>query len=109
VIFADPPVDEALTAVVESTCFRQVEFVGILRGTDAPDEARLLLDFLVSPAFQQELALNLFVYPANETVELPAEFEQYAVLPDEPYTLDPAAIAEGREAWIETWTDTVLR
>jgi thiamine transport system substrate-binding protein len=109
VLFADPPVDEAPTAVIVDTCFRQVEFAGVLRGTDAPEEARLLVDFLLSEEFQSEVALNLFVYPANPDVALPAEFTEYSVVAEDPYTLDPATIDAGREDWIDTWTDTVLR
>ena len=109
VIFADPPVDEAPTAAIESTCFRQVEFAGVLAGTDAPEEARRLVDFLVSERFQSELALNLFVYPANRDVALPEEFTDDAIVAEDPYELDPAEIAAGREGWIETWTDVVLR
>ncbi|CAN5822511.1 thiamine ABC transporter substrate-binding protein [soil metagenome] len=109
VIFADPPVDEPRTAIVESTCFRQVEFAGVLRGTDHADEAGQLVDFLISPAFQAEIPLNLFVYPANSDVELPGVFTDFAVVPDEPLTLDPAVVAEHREGWIEEWTDIVLR
>ncbi len=109
VIFADPPVDEPPTAALESTCFRQVEFAGVLAGTDAPDAARQLVDFLVSERFQSELALNLFVYPANGDVELPEAFTDTAIVADDPYELDPEDITAGREGWIETWTDTVLR
>ena len=79
------------------------------RGTDAPDEAEQLVDFLVSERFQAELPLNLFVYPANGDVALPPEFTDYAVLPADPPTLDPATIAANREAWIDQWTDIVLR
>jgi thiamine transport system substrate-binding protein len=109
VLFADPPVDEAPTAVIDPTCFRQVEFAGVLRGTDATDEARRLVDFLISEEFQSQIALNLFVYPAHTGVALPPEFTEFAVVPRHPYTLDPEAIAAGRDDWIETWTDTVLR
>jgi thiamine transport system substrate-binding protein len=109
VLFADPPVTEAPTAVVESTCFRQVEFAGILRGTDAPDAAKKLVDFLISPRFQSEVALNLFVYPANGDVPLPREFTEYSVQPAHPATLDPTTIAANRESWIDQWTDLVLR
>jgi len=108
VIFADPPRDDAPTGVVESTCFRQVEFAGVLRGTDAPEEARQLVDFLLSAGFQQELPLNLFVYPANSSVDLPQEFVDFAVAPDEPRTLDPEVIDENRAAWIDEWTELVL-
>ena len=109
VVFADPPIDEATTGVLEETCFRQVEFAGVLRGTDAPDEARRLIDFLISDQFQTELPLNLFVYPANEDVPLPEVFIQHATLAADPATLDPATISDNREAWISSWTDTVLR
>ncbi len=81
----------------------------MLRGTDAPDEARRLVDFLISEDFQAEVALNLFVYPANTAVELPPEFTEYSVVAENPYTLDPATIDEHREDWIETWTDVVQR
>lgn len=108
VIFADPPRDDSPTGVVESTCFRQVEFAGVLRGTDAPDEARQLVDFLIDDRFQSELALNLFVYPANVDTELPQEFLDFAVVPVEPRTLDPAQIDANRSSWIDEWTELVI-
>ena len=88
--------------------FRQVEFAGVLRGTDAPEAARLLVDFLVSEPFQRELALNLFVYPANRAVELPEEFVDFAVVPDASRTLGPAVIDAERSTWIDEWTELVL-
>ncbi len=109
VLFADPPIDEPTTAAVESTCFRQVEFAGVLRGTDAPDEARQLVDFLISDDFQDEVALNLFVFPANEGVELDRVFTDHATVAADPLTLEPATIDANREAWIAEWTDVVLR
>jgi thiamine transport system substrate-binding protein len=109
VVFADPPIDAATTAVVDTTCFRQVEFAGILRGTEHTDEARRLVDFLLSAPFQAELPLNLYVYPANADVPLPAVFTDNATLPADPATLDPATISAERETWIAEWTDTVLR
>jgi thiamine transport system substrate-binding protein len=108
VLFADPPRTDAPTGVIEDTCFRQVEFAGVLRGTDAPDAARELVDFLISDAFQQELALNVFVYPTNQAVELPQEFIDFAVVPDTSRTLDPTVIDAERSTWINEWTELVL-
>jgi thiamine transport system substrate-binding protein len=108
VIFADPPRDDAPTGVMESSCFRQIEFAGVLRGTGEPEAARALVDFLVSETFQAELPLNVFVYPANPDVELPTEFVDHAVVPDDPLTVDPERIEEHRSAWIDEWTDIVL-
>jgi thiamine transport system substrate-binding protein len=108
VIFADPPRTDAPTSVVTSTCFRQIEFVGVLDGTDAPDEARALVDFLASERFQRELPLTLFVYPADSSVELPPEFVEFASVPGAPLTLDPADIDANRSTWIDEWTEIVL-
>ncbi|MEX2625581.1 MAG: hypothetical protein WD225_01790, partial [Ilumatobacteraceae bacterium] len=108
VLFADPPRDDSPTGVMEATCFRQVEFAGVLRGTDEPEAARALLDFLVSEDFQAELPLNLFVHPANDDVELPEVFVEHAVVPDQPMTVDPEAIEANRSAWIDEWTGIVL-
>ncbi len=108
VIFADPPRSDAPTGVLEDTCFRQVEFAGVLRGTDAPEAARRLVDFLVSERFQQELALNLFVYPVNQAVELPQEFLDFAVVPETSRTLAPELIDAERSRWIDEWTELML-
>ncbi len=109
VVFADPPIESATTGVIDTTCFRQVEFAGILRGTDARDEAEQLVDYLLTPAFQETLPLTLYVYPANADVPLPEVFTANATIPATPHTLDPATIAAEREAWLDRWTDTVLR
>jgi thiamine transport system substrate-binding protein len=108
VIFADPPRTDAPTSVVASTCYRQIEFVGVLDGTDSPDAARVLVDFLVSERFQRELPLTLFVYPADPSVPLPSEFVEFTVVPESPLTLDPADIEANRSTWIDEWTETVL-
>ncbi len=108
VIFADPPRTDSPTGVVESTCFRQVEFAGVLRGTDSPAAARRLVDFLVGEEFQRELPLNLFVYPTNQAVELPQEFVDFAVVPTTSRSLDPAVIDANRSTWIDEWTGLVL-
>lgn len=109
VIAANPPLDEPPTGVLPETCFRQVEFAGVLAGTDALDAARELVDFLLSEEFQSELPLSLYVYPANRNTELPAAFTEAVTLPDAPASIDPATIAAGRDRWIDAWTETVLR
>lgn len=108
VIFADPPREDSPTGVIASTCFRQIEFAGILRGTDHLEAAQQLIDFLASDTFQTTLPLTLFVYPADRAVGLPQEFIDFAVVPDDPRTLDPAVIGANRAAWIDDWTGIVL-
>ena len=108
VIFADPAVDEAPTGVVDETCYRQIEFAGILAGSEYPGAAGLLIDFMLSPAFQESIPLSWFVFPANETVELPQEFVDYTIVPASPLSLDSTLVEENRERWIEEWSELVL-
>jgi thiamine transport system substrate-binding protein len=108
VYFADPPTNEAPTGVLADGCFRQVEFAGILAGTKAESSARALIDFLLSADFQEDVPLQMFVYPADPTASLPDVFVEHAQPIADPITLDPATIGAGREGWIEEWTDVVL-
>lgn len=112
VLYADPQLPAgapAPTGVAAGTCFRQVEFAGILRGTEHETEAQQLVDYLVGPTFQADLPLTLFVYPANTTVTLPDLFQEYATPITAPYSVSPADIAANRQQWIDDWTTTVLR
>ncbi len=109
VYYADPQPDEAPTGVIEASCFRQIEFVGILATTDHPKEAEELVDFLLSTEFQEDIPLRMFVFPVVDDAELPEVFEEHARLSDDPFELDPSVIGEHREEWIDAWTRTVLR
>jgi len=108
VLNAKPRPDEAPTGVVEASCFRQIEAAGILAGTEHETEARRLVDFLLSVPFQEQLPLQMFVFPVNRDAELPPLFVEHAVVPDRPLALAPAEIGANRERWIEEWVDTVL-
>ena len=112
VVFSDPPIDpvkgSAPTGVAADTCFRQIEYAGVLRGTKHGDAARKLVEFLTGERFQRELPLTLFVYPANTSVTLPDVFTRFGVQPDQPFTMDPARIAANRTTWQDTWNTIVL-
>lgn len=108
-IYASPVPATAPTAVAALTCYRQVEFAGVLRGTKHEREAQLLIDYLTSVTFQEDLPLTLFVYPANTKAKLPAEFLKYSLRPELPLQLDPKLIATQRTVWLDIFTNTVLR
>ena len=107
-LFADPPVEVAPTNVLFDSCFRQIEFAGILAGTEHPEAASLLIDFMLSPTFQEDVPLNMFVYPANSEAALPDSFVEFGPLADEPLILDAALIEANRDDWTERWNAIVL-
>lgn len=109
VIFRTPRPKEAPTAVVEDSCFRQIELAGILRGARNEEGGRVLIDFMLSERFQEDIPLTMFVFPVNRNAELPPEFVEHAVVPESPLELDPEVIEANRETWIREWTRIVLR
>lgn len=106
VIFASEPLTESPTASILDGCFRQIEFAGILKGTQNRAMAEKFIDFMLSVDFQNDMPLNMFVYPVNPAATLPEAFVKYAETAPNPLTLDPAS---NREKWIEAWTEAVLR
>ena len=111
VIFAETPLTDAPTAsiVAPDTCFRQVEFVGILAGTPQRALAEKFVDFMLSVPFQEDMPLQMFVFPVQPEAQMPEEFVKYAQIPEQPAALDPQVISDNRQAWIDAWRETVLK
>lgn len=107
----DEASDTVTTAsiVADGTCFRQIEYAGVLNGSDNVEAAQQFIDFMLSEAFQNDLPLQMFVFPVNTNAVLPDIFADYAQIPDNPVTLPSEMIEESRDAWIQAWTETVLR
>jgi len=49
------------------------------------------------------------MFPADASVPMPDVFKKYTRVAEEPVLLTPETIEEGREKWLEAWTETVLR
>jgi thiamine transport system substrate-binding protein len=111
VYFAEAPPATPPTAAItaDDTCFRQIEFAGILEGTPNLESAQLFIDFLLSKPFQEDMPLSMFVFPVTSLATLPDVFMEYASIAENPITMQPTDIETNREEWIEAWTELVLR
>ena len=90
-------------------CYRQVEFIGILKGTERRQLAEAFVDFALATEFQEDIPLNMFVFPVNAEADLPEVFLRWAKISSDPASLEAEEIDNKREDWIEAWTTTVLR
>ncbi|MER5789310.1 thiamine ABC transporter substrate-binding protein [Streptomyces sp. NPDC001980] len=109
VIYADPKPSTAPTGVATGTCFRQIEFAGLLSNAGNTKGGKALIDFLVSKEFQEDMPLNMFVYPVVTGASVPAEFTEYGPAAQDPETMAPDKIAANRDQWVKTWTSLVLK
>lgn len=110
VIFAEQPPAEAPTASITAgnACFRQIEFVGIVKGGRNVELAQKFVDWMLSKQFQEDIPLQMFVFPVNSSAVLPEVFSLHAQIPQQPAQLDFAEIAEKRDRWVAALRGVLL-
>jgi thiamine transport system substrate-binding protein len=110
VIFAETELDQSPTGSIigPNTCFRQIEFVGILKNAANLELAGAFIDFMLSVPFQEDIPLQMFVFPVNQEANLPDAFLEHVQIPDQPASLPPELIDANRETWINAWLEVVL-
>ncbi len=97
------------TSALLDTCFRQVEYAGVLAGADNPQGAKAFIDFMLSPPFQSALATNMYVFPVSASAAIPPDWAKWAPVPTRPWTVPPAEIDAHRDEWLRTWEDVTTR
>ena len=95
------------TAVVAATCYRQIEYAGVLAGAENPAGAQALVDFLLTDTVQNDIPGSMYMYPVSATATLPAEWEAAAPLAEEPLQLESADVDANRARWLEEWLEVV--
>jgi thiamine transport system substrate-binding protein len=103
VLFSEVPTYTAPTGVITAGCYRQVEYAGVLAGTEHEDLAGRLIDYMLTVDFQELVPESWFVFPVNGEAELPPVFAAHAVIPEDPARLDAETIAANRDRWIDEW------
>lgn len=97
-------VDQSPTGVVTSTCYRQTEFAGILRGTANAKPAAAFLEFMLGASFQADVPGQMYVYPVVAGTPLPPAFEKYTAPVPTPLSLPYSEVAANRDRWIAQWS-----
>lgn len=109
VLYGEPQPAEAPTGVSTGTCFRQVEFAGLLKGAKNEAGGKALLDFLLSKKFQEDMPLQMFVNPVVKDAKLPELFTKHGVVVEKPENVAPQTIAKNREQWVKAWSSLVVK
>ena len=99
---------EPTTGALLDTCFRQVEYAGVLAGAKNPAGAAAFVDFLLSDEVQADIPGSMYMYPVSSSVQVPDEWAQWAPLAERPFDVPAADIAAHRSDWLQQWSDVVL-
>ena len=97
------------THALLDTCFRQVEYAGVLKGSKNPAGMRKFIDFMQGRSFQTALPDEMYVYPVDSTVALPAAWKQYAATAPKPLDVSADEISAKRSTWLREWRDLTTR
>ena len=96
------------TTALLQTCFRQVEYAGVIAGAQNRVGAQKFIDFLLTKQVQADIPGQMYMYPADTSVQLPKEWVAHAPLASQPFTVATDVIAAGRDTWIREWTAKVI-
>ena len=100
---------EPTTKALLNTCFRQVEYAGVLAGARNPEGARALVSFLLSPAVQASIPDQMYMFPVDASAPLPADWAAWAKVADKPFTVAPEQIAAQRDTWLRQWSEVTAK
>jgi thiamine transport system substrate-binding protein len=62
----------------------------------------------LSPPFQADVPLQMYVYPVRDGTKLPPVFAKFAAVPPSTLSLPADQIGRNRDQWIQQWRETVL-
>ncbi|HDZ8837914.1 TPA: thiamine ABC transporter substrate binding subunit [Aeromonas veronii] len=94
-------------AAFEEGHYRQVEVAAKLKSAKQEKLADQFLQFMVSPAFQQEIPTGNWMYPVIDT-PLPKGFEQMITVA-KPLAFSADEVAANRKGWIREWLQAVAQ
>ena len=104
----EPPAQPS-TSVMTDGCYRQIEYAGILAGTDQPEAAKKVIDWLLSPQVQADIPLNMFVFPARDGTPLPQVFTDFAAQVQDAEQLPADFVAQNVGDLIAEWGSVMGR
>ena len=99
---------ESNTTALLQTCFRQVEYAGVIAGAQNEVGARKFIDFMLTKKVQADIPGQMYMYPADTSAALPKDWQQFAPLAERPYTASADTISAKRDTWIREWTAPVI-
>ena len=108
--YSSSPADEidddglSRTASINSECFRQVEYAGVLKGSKNPAGARAFIDFMLTKDFQEAMPGANYVYPIDKTVPLPENWAKLAPASTSFVDVSNLDFDANRSRWQKEWS-----
>jgi len=110
IVYAEnPKPTKPSTSVLTDGCYRQIEFAGVLRGTQNEQAAQQVVDWLLSEGVQADVPLSMFVFPARANTPLPEVFTKFAANVPNPLQLPASEVKTNLKSWLTSWGQVMGR
>lgn len=96
---------ETSTGSITSTCYRQVEYAGVLTGAKNPEGAKKFVEFMMTPTVQEAISSVTYMHPYAGNA--PEALVKFGPLSDTSARLDPMTIAQKSATWLREWQAAV--
>ena len=99
---------DTTTASLPATCYRQVEYAGVLAGSDKVDAAKKFVEFMLTPKVQEAISEVTYMHPVNKDAKAPESLVKFGPLSQTPVIVPADTIAQKAEEWLKAWQATVI-
>jgi len=109
--YSSSPADEidddglSRTVSLNSECFRQIEYAGVLKNAKNPEGARAFIKFMQGKDFQSALPEANYVYPIVKGIKLPDAWARFAKPADSFVDVSKLDFDANRKAWQKKLAD----
>ncbi|NHB92401.1 thiamine ABC transporter substrate binding subunit [Photorhabdus cinerea] len=97
--------DNYAAATFSEGHYLQVEVAAQLASSKQPELAQKFMQFMLTPAFQQEIPTTNWMYPVID-IQLPEVYSQFSV-PKKSLQYSAEEVAKHRNKWIRAWQSAV--
>lgn len=99
--------DQTRTYTIESTCYDQVEYAGVIKNAKNKEGAKAFIDFMLSKKVQDTLLDSMYVFPVIDDAKISEKVLKFTPPVKNALRLDPAKIEENRETWLKEWNELI--
>lgn len=107
--YGSSPADEvrsngqSQTASILDGCFRQTEYVGVLKNAKNPDGGAAVVKYLLSPKFQATFPESMYMYPELPGTPIPEAWSKFTQIAPKTYG-DNLDFNANRKSWLKGWS-----
>lgn len=94
---------QSQTASILDGCFRQTEYIGVLKNANNPAGASAVIEYFLTSKFQATFPEAMYMYPIIMTTPIPVTWSKFAQIAPHIYG-DKLDFPVNRKSWLTKWS-----